>query len=94
MSNIDNLDSKTDAGLDELFAVEVTGARRTPPFCTDPAAVLPWLEKCAHGWDCSFQVGQCLSGNYRVRFDGHCGVSNSFARSAVLALLRSKRSRP
>ncbi len=95
MSNIDNLDSKTDAGLDELFAVEVTGARRTPPFCADANAVLPWLEKCAEV-SSVFEDGSWFVG-IEEKPASHtsfvCASSLTFARAAVIALLRAKRRR-
>lgn len=114
----DDLDTKTDAQLDELFAVEVAGWHRQEErwpsqpytrwtwrdkpggdiracdlrFTTDANAVLPWLEK--HGWkgtsDGQRAAVVVLAGPdqqvHEVR-----GIAPTFARAAVIALIRAKR---
>lgn len=61
-----------------------------PTYCTDANAVLPYLEKLS--WDSCYTEGQSIHGNYMVRSNGHIARGNSFARAAVIALLRAQAS--
>ncbi len=125
----DDLDNKSDAELNELFAVEVAGwqvgnhglfwdsdnreahiikggllhQKRTAmglpsepqfcvDFCTDANAVLLWLEKGA--WNLWFEGKQWYRVTVEVglvgEYDGH---APTFARAAVLALIRGARAK-
>ncbi len=59
------------------------------PFATSADDALTLLEKAKHGWDSSWSEGQSDHGNYMVRYDGHIGRANTFARACCFALLRA-----
>lgn len=125
----ENLDTMSDAELNELFAVEIAGwtikrfwpscDMRTdtskpchqwyrpdgslyssdPWFCTDANAVLPWLAKMNSAsavlrtWiatpDWCVTIKECVGENGE-RLEAQ-GVAPTFARAAVLALIRINR---
>ncbi len=139
----DDLDSKSDGELNELFSVEVAGfvlftgvgeppmseaqraepwCQRTrdgifyigepyklshhhapqtwgymwtrPKYCADANAVLPWLKKwhSGHGWNGETYVVTVTHLNPHLRESRQWfGMSPSFARASVIALLRAKR---
>lgn len=102
----DDLDTKTDAQISEIFASEVAswsdidirryrGTEHISRFATDANAVLLWLERYSH------VEARRLDGQWRVTivtYYGHGIVtkhyadSHSFARAACIALIRAKRS--
>ncbi len=70
-------------------------------FCTDANAVLPWLEKgfvtAYRGDGISEVIGETASWTIHVRFadaapgNSHTATAPTFARAAVICLLRAKR---
>lgn len=122
----DELESKTDAELNELFAVEVAGWRwHTFPngalpsvkhwkdaddkytsihtagnVCTDANAVLPWLEKHPNAvlvlvdgaWHCDLNCEEGAGETFNI-VTVASSEAKTFARAAVLALIRAKRAK-
>ncbi len=87
------LSTLSDWELNDLFAVEVL---RSQPesveccnYCADANAVLPLLNK--HRWNCFHSAGKFEVEIDEGRDGNPFGISLSFARSAVIALLTAKR---
>ncbi len=105
----DNLDTLSDAQLNDAFAVEVMtllcteghwhskpvfpGAavthHRIHMLCADANAVLPWLEKHGHA-GAEFRGGSWFVFLWSMA-DVPQATAPTFARAAVIALLRAKR---
>ncbi len=63
-----------------------------PPFCTDATAVLPWLAK-SHSWQSLYDQGEMREYTVDVWAPNHGNAAAAtFARAAVIALIRAKRS--
>lgn len=106
----DGLEQKTDAELNEIFVAEVCDVKffddgvnhhlTTWPFCSDANAVLPWLEK--QRWHTAprypaepYSVAVRLPPGVLVGgVDWDAGQAPTFARAAVIALIRAKRATP
>jgi hypothetical protein len=75
---------KEDEGTDRVI--------REPAFTTDANAVLPWLEKGGE-WQASKRQGQWMVSFYEPKGDmyAHLSVAPTFARAAVIALIRAVR---
>lgn len=101
----DDLDYKSDAELNELFAVELAGMEQVTralwafpgdlpqslTFCASADAVLPWLEKHRY-----LRILFCRETPVRwevAKEDSPTvyAVASSFPRAAVIALIRAKR---
>jgi hypothetical protein len=99
----DDLDTKTEAEISEIFAVEVAGFNTCtgcnqirdilPNFVYDANVVLPWLNnhdaRIYHSTDWLVQIGtQPNSCAWVVNIEAR---AKTFARAACLALIRARR---